>query len=377
MAAAGAAVAHVPLPLRIEIGCAGKLACDELTVTARELREDGPPALLASGIAHLKDGKGTIDLTVTLERAGARILEVSIQAPKGDAAPRDDLRFVTIDVSRDRVRLLHVAGAPTYDVRALRTWLKSDASIDVVAFFILRPPTDDVGASQDDLALIPFPVDELFSVHLPSFDAVVLQDFNAEVYGLTRHLACARALRRKRAAGSSWSAAPTRSARVATRRRRSPRCSRCSSMDRSARRRRTRRRSRPSGAIRGTRDLAGRGIDLVDARFGDLVEVLAVEGGARVGRAIERVREMAVRGIEGDEPGAGGGPDLAAVVRNAMDALGAGKGPVLTHDFGRPRRCWRLAVVCPASNAVHCWVLVACFGKAPEANLPRQRHAGE
>jgi len=39
-----------------------------------------------------------------------------------------------------------------------------------------------------ELALIPFPVDELFSEHLPSFDAVVLQDFNAEPYGLTKHL---------------------------------------------------------------------------------------------------------------------------------------------------------------------------------------------
>jgi len=50
--AAGAAVAHVPLPLRVEVGCAGSLACDELTVTARELRDDSPPALLASGVAE-------------------------------------------------------------------------------------------------------------------------------------------------------------------------------------------------------------------------------------------------------------------------------------------------------------------------------------
>ena len=49
VSAAGAAVAHVPLPLRVEVGCAGGLACDELTVTARELREDGPPALARVG----------------------------------------------------------------------------------------------------------------------------------------------------------------------------------------------------------------------------------------------------------------------------------------------------------------------------------------
>ncbi len=188
VAAAGAAVAHVPLPLRIEIGCAGGLACEELTVTARELREDGPPALLASGLAHLKDGKGTIDLTVTLERAGSRILEIGITPPSGDAIVENDRRLVTFNVARERVRVLHVAGRPTNDTRALRQWLKSDASVDVVAFFILRTPADNPNAPQEDLALIPFPVDELFSEHLPSFDAVVLQDFDAQPNGLERHL---------------------------------------------------------------------------------------------------------------------------------------------------------------------------------------------
>jgi uncharacterized membrane protein len=189
VASAGAAVAHVPFPLHVEVGCAGGLACDDLTVTARELREDGPPALLASGLVHVKDGKGAVDLTVTLERAGARILEVAIAAPSGDTVPENDRRLIAFDVARERVRVLHVAGRPTSDVRALREWLKSDASIDVVAFFILRTQTDDTRTfSQDELALIPFPVDELFTEHLPSFDAVILQDFDAQPYGLQKHL---------------------------------------------------------------------------------------------------------------------------------------------------------------------------------------------
>ena len=188
VATAGAAVAHVPLPLRVDVGCDGGLPCEDLTVTAKELRDDGPPALLATGLAHVKDGVATIDLTVTLERAGTRIVEIAIGGVAGDAIPENDRRLVAIDVSRERVRVLHVAGRPTNDVRALRQWLKSDASVDVVAFFILRTPTDNTNASQDDLALIPFPVDELFSEHLPSFDAVVLQDFDAQPYGLERHL---------------------------------------------------------------------------------------------------------------------------------------------------------------------------------------------
>jgi uncharacterized membrane protein len=185
---AGAAVAHQPMPLTIQIGCDGGLACDDLTVSARELIDGGPPALLASGIAHVTQGSATVELTITLDRAGSRIVEVAIQSPPGDTIPDNDRRLVAFDVARDRVRVLHVAGRPSYDVRALRMWLKSDASVDVVAFFILRTPGDDVNAGEDDLALIPFPVHELFSEHLPSFDAVVLQDFNAQPYELLQHL---------------------------------------------------------------------------------------------------------------------------------------------------------------------------------------------
>jgi len=188
VSAAGAAVAHVPLPLRVEVGCAGGLVCDDIPVAARELRDDGPAVLLATGVAHVKDGKAVLELPITLEQAGARIVEIAITPPAGDTIAANDRRLVTFQVTRERVRVLHVAGRPTNDVRALRQWLKSDASVDVVAFFILRTPTDDVRATQNELALIPFPVDELFTEHLPSFDAVVLQDFDAQPYGLEKYL---------------------------------------------------------------------------------------------------------------------------------------------------------------------------------------------
>jgi uncharacterized membrane protein len=186
--AAGAAVAHQPFSLRIEIACDGGLSCSDVPVVARELREQGEASVLASGTAHVVSGRATVELAMTIERAGARILEIEISPPEGDTIPENNRRYISLDVTRDRVRVLHVAGRPTYDVRALRMWLKSDASVDVVAFFILRTPTDDVQAGQDELALIPFPVDELFSEHLQSFDAVVLQDFDASPYGLTKHL---------------------------------------------------------------------------------------------------------------------------------------------------------------------------------------------
>jgi uncharacterized membrane protein len=183
-----AVVAHQAVSLTVEVACTGGLECGEIPVVARELHLDSAAHKRASGIAHVESGIAKVDLEVTLDRAGTRILEVAIDAPSGDEIAANDRRYLAVDVARDRVRLLHVAGRPTYDVRALRMWLKSDASVDVVAFFILRTHDDDVVAPQDELALIPFPVDELFTVHLPSFDAVILQDFDSLPYGLNKHL---------------------------------------------------------------------------------------------------------------------------------------------------------------------------------------------
>jgi uncharacterized membrane protein len=185
----GASVAHQALALTIEIGCAGGLSCGEIPVTARELRQGVEPFVLAQGVAKMTGETATIELSITLDRAGARLVEVSIEPPEGDTIPENNTRLLSFSVTRDRLRMLHVAGRPTYDVRALRMWLKSDESLDLIAFFILRTDEDNTETSEDsELALIPFPVDELFTEHLPSFDAVILQDIDAVTYKLLRHL---------------------------------------------------------------------------------------------------------------------------------------------------------------------------------------------
>ena len=188
-ATAGTAVAHQKLALQLTIGCSGGLSCDELPLTVEELLHGEPPMLLAQGSAKVRDGLATVELPFTLDRAGRRLVRVRLQAPEGDQVPENDTRILTFDVTRERVRVLHVAGRPTYDVRALRMWLKADESIDLIAFFILRTNSDSAQVTDEsELSLIPFPVDELFTEHLPSFDAVILQDIDAVEYKLERHL---------------------------------------------------------------------------------------------------------------------------------------------------------------------------------------------
>lgn len=189
--AAGAAVAHQALALTVEVGCSGGLSCNSVPVTVYELASGAERSVLASGEAKIEEGVGRVELEVTIDRAGSRVLEVAIDAPPGDELSENNSRLLTFTVARDRVRLLHLAGRPTYDVRALRRWLKSDEAVDVVAFFILRESNhgeDDPHAGESELALIEFPVNELFTVHLRSFDAIILQDIDAIRYKLAQHL---------------------------------------------------------------------------------------------------------------------------------------------------------------------------------------------
>jgi uncharacterized membrane protein len=190
IASIGAAVAHQPLALKVTVGCGGGLACAAVPVSVREHRKGAPPAVVAEGVAKAGSGEATVDLEITIDRAGQRIIEVAIGAPPGDRVPENDRRVLALDVTRERVRLLHVAGRPTYDVRQLRLWLKANESVDLIGFFILRTLSDDpnVDDEQGELSLIPFPVDELFTEHLPSFDAIVLQDIDAVEYKLDRYL---------------------------------------------------------------------------------------------------------------------------------------------------------------------------------------------
>ncbi len=187
----GEAIAHQPLSLKVEVACSGGLQCGKIPVAVRSLERGVPAREISTLVADLTNKESQVlDFNVVLEHAGSQIVEVALTPQLGDKVPENDTRLVPFLVSRDRVRLLHIAGCPSYDVRELRRWLKGNAAVDLVSFFILR--TDDDNPNTDDnsgeLSLIPFPVDELFSQHLPSFDAVILQDIDAARYHLDIHL---------------------------------------------------------------------------------------------------------------------------------------------------------------------------------------------
>lgn len=142
------------------------------------LRRDGQPVATRSvDFAGGPDAEVTFD--VRPDRVGRFTFEASIAVAPGDRVPANNAMSVAVRVVRDRVRVLQVAGAPSLDEKFLRLFLKEDPGIDLVSFFILRTPEDfGSGYAPEELSLIEFPYEKLFSSELGTFDVVILQDFD-------------------------------------------------------------------------------------------------------------------------------------------------------------------------------------------------------
>ena len=116
-------------------------------------------------------------------RAGRFAYEVQVPVYEGDAVPANNSLPVVVRVVRDRIRVLQVAGAPSWDVKFLRRFLKGDPSVQLVSFFILRTQRDGVTQyTERELSLIQFPYDRLFQEDLETFDVVVFQNFDFAPY---------------------------------------------------------------------------------------------------------------------------------------------------------------------------------------------------
>lgn len=123
-----------------------------------------------------------IDLSFTPQTTGTFLYTVSLPIQPHEAINENNQVSFLVKVVRDKIRVMHVCGRPSWDVRFLRRVLKSDPNIDLISFFILRTPTDVSEARNDELSLIPFPVDELFTQALNSFDLVIFQNFDYRPY---------------------------------------------------------------------------------------------------------------------------------------------------------------------------------------------------
>jgi len=97
---------------------------------------------------------------------------------RGELTPINNNAVVAINGIRDRLRVLLISGSPHAGERTWRNLLKSDPSVDLVHFTILRPPEKQDGTPINELSLIAFPIRELFEVKLRDFDLIIFDRYS-------------------------------------------------------------------------------------------------------------------------------------------------------------------------------------------------------
>jgi len=119
----------------------------------------------------------TFELPVTLPRGGRNVIQFTVPMAEGELTDRNNTALVQINGVRDRLRVLLVSGQPHAGGRTWRNLLKSDSSVDLVHFTILRPPDKQDGVPVSELSLIAFPTRELFMEKIEEFDLIIFDRY--------------------------------------------------------------------------------------------------------------------------------------------------------------------------------------------------------
>ncbi len=118
-----------------------------------------------------------LELPVTLPHGGRNVLQFSVPEAAGEITARNNTALIQMNGVRDRLRVLLVSGEPHAGGRTWRNLLKSDSSVDLVHFTILRPPEKQDGVPVGELSLIAFPTRELFLEKIDDFDLIIFDRY--------------------------------------------------------------------------------------------------------------------------------------------------------------------------------------------------------
>src|SRR4030081_1715472 len=119
----------------------------------------------------------TANVEIDIKHAGPNIVEIEASPLDNELTLVNNRAVVAIDGVRDRLRVLLVSGEPHAGERTWRNLLKSDASVDLVHFTILRPPEKQDGTPINELSLIAFPTRELFQQKINEFQLIIFDRY--------------------------------------------------------------------------------------------------------------------------------------------------------------------------------------------------------
>lgn len=118
-----------------------------------------------------------VSIDVQIAHGGQNIFEIETPVIDGELSPVNNRTVAVIEGIRENLRVLLVSGEPHAGERTWRNLLKSDASVDLVHFTILRPPEKQDGTPINELSLIAFPTRELFATKIDEFDLIIFDRY--------------------------------------------------------------------------------------------------------------------------------------------------------------------------------------------------------
>lgn len=114
---------------------------------------------------------------IEIERRGTNIVVFETPEGRRELTLANNRTAATLSGVRDGLRVLLVTGRPNSAGRVWRDLLKSDPSVDLVHFTILRPPYKQDITPLEEMALIAFPTEELFEDKLTGFDLIIFDQY--------------------------------------------------------------------------------------------------------------------------------------------------------------------------------------------------------
>ncbi|WP_102225634.1 hypothetical protein [Acidimangrovimonas sediminis] len=166
------AIMGEPVKLTLRVQDEGQVPADIPATASLKIAIDGkPPQTFTVPVG--KD----LQLPVTLPHGGMNVLQFTVPTETGELTDRNNSAVVQMNGVRDRLRVLLVSGEPHTGERVWRNLLKSDSSVDLVHFTILRPPEKQDGVPVSELSLIAFPTRELFVEKIKEFDLIIFDRY--------------------------------------------------------------------------------------------------------------------------------------------------------------------------------------------------------
>ncbi|OGF44844.1 MAG: hypothetical protein A2452_10625 [Candidatus Firestonebacteria bacterium RIFOXYC2_FULL_39_67] len=137
----------------------------------------------AKDIVLRSDGEETVvNFEYMHKDTGIIRFEMLVETDGGEINKANNKKEFSVNVLKEKTRILYISGSPNYEYRFLRQVIKNNPNYEVITFIILRGMTDILPLSEIDYTLIPFPVQEIFLKEIYNYDIVMLENFSYRSY---------------------------------------------------------------------------------------------------------------------------------------------------------------------------------------------------